>query len=124
MKDMFQELTPKRTESHDKDFLFLRSSNRYEKIDKTQILFIRGMREYLMVFLDNRKVITYMNFEKIIDLLGDDNFIRIHKSFVINLNKISYLDFHYVKILDHHIPIGRVYKKSFFSCLKELKVIL
>lgn len=106
------------------DFIFIRAHNRYERIEKEQIIFVKGLREYLMIYLNDRKLITYMSFNKLGSILDDDRFLRIHKSFVINLRRISHIDGNSVKIGDHWIPIGRSYREIFYDKLRVLKMIV
>jgi two-component system, LytTR family, response regulator len=67
---------------------------------------------------------TLMSFMKMEQLLPADLFVRVHKSFIVSLEKIQSIERNHIRINEHHIPIGESYRKMFWSLLqnKGLKI--
>jgi DNA-binding LytR/AlgR family response regulator len=85
------------------------------KVHFNDILFIEGLKDYVVIYLDNQKVITLMNIKTINDLLPKNFFVRVSKSYIINVNKIDSVDNNSVYIGKNEIPIGNIYRDFFFS---------
>ncbi len=105
--------------SKSKDYLFIRTESRLQRIDFNDIFFIEGLKEYLLIHTKQGKTITLQNFKSITELLPIDNFIRVHKSFIVALNKIESIERNRIKINKTHIPIGRTYKDEFYRKVDE-----
>ncbi|HOP04242.1 MAG TPA: LytTR family DNA-binding domain-containing protein [Tenuifilaceae bacterium] len=106
-------------EPQSKDFIFIKSGNRYEKIHFSEILYIEGMKDYLRIHTPSKKVMTNTSFSCIEELLPENNFVRIHKSFIVAIDKIEVIDRAFVKIAEVSIPIGETFRKSFRNLLQE-----
>ena len=87
-----------------------------------QIDFIKANGVYLEVYYGKEKVLTRSNIPSFIDKLPEDQFCRIHKSYVINMKKIKVISPKFVEISDEQIPIGRQYKAGFFEALEKLNM--
>ncbi len=105
------------------DYFFVKSEFHYEKIFIKDILYIEGMGDYLRIVTPNKRIMTLLNFKKMEDMLPEDNFCRVHKSYIIALDKIESLERNHIKISDKSIPISETYRKNFFSILDKKKVI-
>ena len=104
----------------EKTFLFVKTEYRLEKILLKEILYIEGMRDYRQIHLTNNKRImtlqTFKDFEKEID----SNIIcRVHKSFMVSIDKINSVERDEIKINETFIPISETYKKAFFELIKK-----
>lgn len=97
------------------EFIFVKSEYRLEKIELSDILYIEGMSEYLRVVTKTKKVMTLLNFKSIEELLPKNNFLRVHKSYVIALDKIESIERNRIKIGDAIIPISESYKEIFYN---------
>jgi len=106
-----------------KDFIFVKASNKMQKILFSDILYIEGMKDYLRIHTVSEKIMTLQSFKKIISVLPENYFLRIHKSFVISLNRIETIERNKVKIGEKLIPIGDSYKKVFLAELERRKII-
>jgi two-component system LytT family response regulator len=102
------------------DFIFIRTESRLEKVDFADILFIEGKSEYLRIVTVQRKIMTLQNFKSVEEVLPD-NFIRVHKSFIVAINKIEAIEKSVIKIKDNHIPISDTYKAAFLAKIAILK---
>lgn len=100
------------------EFIFIKVGYRIQKIDIKDILFIQGMRDYLQLHTRKEKVMTLLSFAKLEEQLPMNKFARVHKSYLIAIDKIDHIENNRIKIGDHLIPIGETYKDLFFDKLK------
>ena len=101
------------------DVLFMKSDYRIVKVSIPDIRYIEGMSEYLKVWLESERkpIITLLSMKKIEERLPD-NFMRIHRSYIINLDKIQEVNKSRVMMdIDTFLPIGDMYKESFQAYL-------
>ena len=77
------------------------------------------MREYLKIHTKTKKLITLTNFIKIEEILPESEFIRVHKSYIISINKIESIEKNRIKIGENFIPISSTYKQSFFKFIEN-----
>ena len=99
--------------------LFLKTDYRIVKVSIPDIRYIEGMSEYLKVWIEGeaKPIITLLSMKKIEERLPD-YFMRIHRSYIINLNKIQEVNKNRVIMdADTYLPIGDLYKESFQSYL-------
>ena len=96
-----------------KQALFIKQKHLFIKVKFEDILFIKSDHVYIEVFsADNHKYIVRGSLNDYIAKL-DNNFARIHRSYIINLRHIEAVDQDYVKVEKHMIPIGKNYKEEF-----------
>jgi two-component system, LytTR family, response regulator len=99
------------------DFIFVKTEYRHEKIMISDILFIEGKSEYLRIVTKDKKIMTLQNFKTLQDLLPEDLFVRVHKSFIVAIDKIESIERNRIKIKDLIIPISETYKEDFYNKL-------
>ena len=97
-----------------KNYLFVKTEYRLEKIAFSDILFIEGMRDYRNIQTLNKKVLTLETFTELEKKLPKDKFCRVHKSFLVSIDKIDFVERSRIKINDKRIPISETYKNEFF----------
>jgi len=100
---------------HSDDFIFVKTESRLQKIAVNEILYIEGQGDYLRIITVNIKVMTLQNFKKMESVLPPDNFVRVHKSYMVALDKIENISKNRIKIGDKLIPISDSYHESFFQ---------
>jgi DNA-binding LytR/AlgR family response regulator len=105
------------------DYLFVKSGSKTIKVYFDKILYIEGMRDYLQIHTDDKKIMTLLNFKKIQEMLDPKRFVRVHKSYIIAVNKIDYIENNTIKIGNKLIPVSNTYKAPFFSLLDNKKFI-
>jgi two-component system, LytTR family, response regulator LytT len=99
----------------DKDFLFIKSDYKVLRINFSDIIYIEGMSEYIKIHLANsRPVMTLLSMKFIEEQLPDDRFMRVHRSYIVNLGKISVIERNRI-IFDGkvYIPVSEQYKIRF-----------
>jgi two-component system, LytTR family, response regulator len=101
------------------DFIFVKTENRLEKIMINEIVYIEGMRDYRRIHTINKKVMTLQNFSEFEKLIPPTVVCRVHKSFMVALNKIVSIERSRIKIADQLIPISDTYKDVFFQIIQN-----
>lgn len=97
------------------DYVFVKADRKFTKIYFKDILYIEGLKDYVVIKMANKKVITAMNIKTVAAQLPEKIFVRINKSFIINLENIDAVDSFYVYIQEEEIPIGESFKTEFLN---------
>lgn len=96
-------------------FIFVKTEYRYEKVDLDEIIYIEGMKDYLRIICKNRKIMTLQSFARLEELLPPRNFCRVHKSYIVAVDKIKSVERGVIVISDVRIPVSNTYRDSFYS---------
>lgn len=107
----------------EKDFIYVKSERKYTKVYFSEIEYIGGLKDYVIVYTPTQKLITSMNIKTIYEQLPHDIFSRTSKSFIININYIKTVNLNSVQLHSKEIPLGKGYKEDFFSSHISDKVI-
>lgn len=105
------------------DFIFVKSERRYFKVDFDDILFIEGLKDYVIIHTSEKRIITKMYVRSILDLLPQKRFLRVNKSYIINLGKIDSFDNNDIYIKEHEIAIGKTYQEEFYKIIMSQQKI-
>lgn len=100
-------------------FIYLKEEKKMVKIFIRDILYIESIKDYIKVNLNDKQVITYQRISYMQEKLPDDKFVRIHKSFIVSLDKIDFYSNENVTIRGHMIPIGRSYKNQVIAIINK-----
>ena len=112
-----QENIVHRTTDAQPDFIFVKTENRLEKIMIDEIVYIEGMRDYRRIHTLSKKVMTLQNFSEFENSIPSNLVCRVHKSYMVALNKIESIERSRIKIADQLIPISETYKELFFQVI-------
>ena len=107
-------------EEVENDYLFVKSERRYFKVNFEDILFIEGLKDYVIIQLDEQRVITRMNLKNIFELLPKHDFLRVNKSYIVNTKHIDSFDNNDIFIKTHEIAIGNTYRDAFFEAFMRM----
>jgi two-component system LytT family response regulator len=99
------------------DFIFVKSEHKIQKVYLHQILFIEGLKDYISIFTTTERIITLQNMKKMEDTLPEKHFVRVHKSYIVALNKIDSIERSRIRIGDKIIPVGDTYRDDFFKII-------
>jgi len=99
----------------DNEFLFLKSAYKIKRINFKDILYIEGLKEYVKVYtIHSAKPILSLSSLKILEMkLPSDKFMRVHRSFIVNLQKIDTVERSRIVFGKAYIPVGDQYKSRF-----------
>ena len=100
-------------------YFFVKTEYRLERVDFDEILYIEGMKDYLRIICSNKKIMTLQSFAKIEESLPSDKFCRVHKSFIVSIDKIKSVERGVILIADQRIPVSSTYKEGFFARIKQ-----
>lgn len=99
------------------DFIFVKVESRLVKIMLKDVLYIRGYGDYIKIFLDSGDMLLSLQTLSRIESMLPDSFMRIHRSYIVALDKISEIEHRRVRIGKEIIPIGDNYSETFFRKL-------
>ncbi|GHV06449.1 DNA-binding response regulator [Bacteroidia bacterium] len=105
------------------EHIFVKSDRRYFKILFRDILFIEGLKDYVVIQTDKRKIITNTTLKAIQEQLPQEIFLRTNKSYIVNLEKIDSFDVNDIYIGTHELAIGSRYRNSFIDKFVKGKLI-
>ena len=103
--------------SRPSDFMFLKVENRLVKVLLKDILYIKGYGDYIRIYLDSGEMMLSLQTLSRIESMLPDSFVRIHRSYIVALDKISEIEHRRVRIGNEVIPIGDNYHEAFFRKL-------
>ncbi len=103
-------------------YIFVKTGNKLQKVFFNDILFIEGQGDYLRINTPDERIMTLQKFSKLEELLPASNFIRVHKSFMVAIDKIESISRNRIRIGKELIPIGDSYKKKFYDKLENKKL--
>jgi len=109
------------TKTIKRNYIFIKSGYTMERVIIDDILYIEGMQEYLQIVTVKNKLMTLQTFSNMESLLPLNNFLRVHKSFIVAIDKIDKIERNIIKIKDKCIPIGVSYKERFDKLLVDLQ---
>ncbi len=111
--------TPK-TKEQENDFIFLKQDHSVYKVNYSDILYIEALGNYLQVFTSDKKIVARETMSEMDKSLSREQFIRVHKSFIVNITKIEEIKNNCINIAGKEISIGTIYKSEL---MKKLAVI-
>ena len=118
-KEIFEYSNNDKTINKDIDYVYIKSDRKYIKLNFTDITYIEGLKDYVIVYVKDSKYVTAMNIKTIKNQLPSDIFFRVSKSYIININNISEIDNDFIKVGNKEIPIGRTYKEDFLNYVNK-----
>ena len=102
---------------NEKEYIFVKCNGKMVKVNFTDILFIEALNEYISIKTNSGSIITLQSMKNIEKILPGSKFARIHKSFIVSLNKIDFIEGQSIVVANKKLPIGNKYKKSFFESI-------
>jgi len=115
--------SPNNIEQVTDDYFFIKAERKIIKVYFNDILFIEGLKDYVVMHTETQKVITAMNIKTIHDQLPKSMFVRVSKSYIINAKQIESVDNNTVYIGKNEIPIGTIYRDFFFNEFVTKKIL-
>jgi DNA-binding LytR/AlgR family response regulator len=107
----------KNTQNKQVDFITIKSDGVLHKINLKDIVLIEGSKEYLKIICTNKKYIILDSMKNMEELLSDEHFIRIHKSYIVAKNRITSLEGFFVYLGKLKLPISRTKKKDIMELI-------
>ena len=107
-------------EHSDNDTIFIKKGNMIVKVNKSDILWIEGLGDYVTLNTEKEKFVVHSTMHAIEQKFSTGEFIRVHRSFIIRIDKIKNIEDNCISYYDKFIPIGKTYRDSVFKRLNLL----
>jgi two-component system, LytTR family, response regulator len=101
------------------DFMFVKADYKTIRVDFKDILWIEGLKDYIIIQTKDQKIITLLSMNKMMEKLPETKFLRVHRSFIVALQKIDSIEKSRIRVGSKEIPIGEVYKDHFLKWVEE-----
>ena len=121
---VYNSLTNVVTSNPSVEFIFVKTEYRIEKVVLRDILYIRGMKDYLQIHTVDKNIMTLQTFRNLLDVLPETDFQRVHNSFIVSISKIEHIERNRLRIGKDLIPVSDSYKDRFFGILRERKMLV
>jgi len=99
--------------------IFIKSDRRFFKVSFEDILFIEGLKDYVIIQKEDQRLITHLNLKNIHELLPQDRFLRVNRSYIVNKKHIDSFSNNDVFIRNYEIAISNFYRDTFFKELMK-----
>ena len=100
------------------DAMFVKNEHRLQRVAFDDILYIEGMKEYLMLHTTTGNILTLQSFRRVEEVLPPERFARIHKSFLVALSRIEHVERGKVQVAGRLLPVGDTYRESFAELIR------
>lgn len=114
-------IEPALTKTQKAETIFVKgdAKHKYHQLRFDTIKFVEGLKNYVRFNCTDQKVITLQNLKDVMGELPEDRFIRVHKSYIVNLDFVQQIEGNMLRIDEQSIPIGGSYRAAFFDRIKK-----
>lgn len=109
--------------SDDPDFIFVKADKKLVKVKYDDILYIEGLKDYVIIRMDSDRVITLQTMKSLEAKMPSDQFKRIHRSYIVNLDRINAIVGNMVEVIEKketkHLPIGKNYRDELLEIVNK-----
>ena len=102
-------------------YLFVKgeSKNKFLRVSHADILYAEALGNYLALFVPGQRLVTYQTLKELTEQLPQPPFLRVHKSFLVSLDKISMVDGNTIYLDGKAIPVGETYREALYRLVRE-----
>jgi two-component system, LytTR family, response regulator len=94
-------------------YIFVKTEYKIQKVDLSDILYMEGLRDYIAIHTTTGKILTLQSMRSFQEQLPESHFMRVHKSYLVALDKIQFIERNRIVIAGTYIPIGETYQEQF-----------
>ena len=116
-----QEQSPVQGASQGCDFIFIKSDYKTIRIDVNDILFVEGLKDYVKLHTADKSILSLLSLRALELRLPPEQFMRVHRSYIVALNKIDVIEKSRIRIGQHSIIISEMYRDAFLKKIQPLK---
>jgi DNA-binding LytR/AlgR family response regulator len=113
-------------EGDGKEFFFVKADKKLVKIKYDEILYIEGLKDYVIIRLEQGRVVTLQTMKSLEEKLPEDKFKRIHRSYIVSIDKIKAVDGTSVDVFEKgqikQLPIGKNYRDEILAIVNKNKL--
>lgn len=95
--------------------ILLKSGSQVYRISPENILFVEGAGNYMTFYTTEKKILSLLTMKEALQQLPSEQFVRVHKSYVVSLKHIDVIERHQLLVKGHKIPVGITYREQFFA---------
>ncbi|RIH66096.1 DNA-binding response regulator [Mariniphaga sediminis] len=106
----------------EKDFLFIKSNKKTYKVNFHEIYFVEGLGDYIQIHLKSQKIIANLSMKKMMEILPSEEFFRIHKSYIISIDKLELVEGNSIIINKKRLPVGNSYRQQFMEYVNSFGI--
>lgn len=98
-----------------KDYIFVKSDYRLVQVELSKILYIEGLKDYLKIYIEGeiQPIISHITMKAMEEMLPGNQFMRVHRSFIVQCKKIKVIEHNRIVFGKTHIPVSDSYKEAF-----------
>ena len=100
--------------------VFVKVGNRSVRINFDDVLYIEALSTYSVLVTAKQKHIVYLTLKALVERLPFDHFVRVHRSYIVNLRRIEAVENNLLKLGPYEVPVGKSYQESFSQQLRNL----
>jgi DNA-binding LytR/AlgR family response regulator len=94
-------------------YIFVKTEYKIQKVDLSDILYMEGLRDYVAIHTTAGKILTLQSMRSFQEQLPESQFMRVHKSYLVALDKIQFIERNRIVIAGNYIPVGETYQEQF-----------
>lgn len=105
--------------------IFVKSESKLKKINLKEVLYIEGLKDYVKIHLNGGQpsVVSLMSMKSLEEMLSTNNFMRVHRSYIVNLNNVDLVERGRIVFGKNYIPISETNRDEFMARLSNLNII-
>lgn len=103
-----------------RDIIFVKTEYKIVKIRLDDILYVEGLQNYVSIYTRNERILSLRNIKKMQEQLPDNQFVRVHKSYIVAIDKIDSIERNRIYMGEVVIPIGDTYKENFQGMIENM----
>ncbi|WP_428667645.1 LytR/AlgR family response regulator transcription factor [Runella sp.] len=107
-----------KTDTKSSDFIFVKTEYKIVKINLSDVLLVEGLKDYVSIYTANERILSLQTMKKMEETLPAPRFFRVHKSYIVALEKIESIERQRIYIQKHIIPVGDSYLKEFYQLIE------
>lgn len=101
------------------EFIFIKADKKFLKVTYNDLLYVEGLKDYVIIWTNTGRIITLQTMKSLEEKLPSDIFRRIHRSFIVNMQKVEAINGNMVEIAKKQIPIGKNYRDDLQSLISK-----
>jgi len=126
VRGQMSQLSGSGKQDQEEDFFFVKADKKLVKVKFSDILYIEGLKDYVIIRMEEGRVITLQTMKSLEDKLPAKKFMRIHRSYIVALDKIHALVGNMVEVMEKgqikHLPVGKNYRDELLDLINESKL--
>ena len=112
---------PVQGETQERNFIFIKSDYKTIRVNVNEILFIEGVKDYVKLHTIDKPILSLLSLRTLEQALSQERFVRVHRSYIVALDKIDIIEKSRIKIGQHSITISDMYRDAFLKRIQQLK---